>query len=286
MRHPEMPIMRHGKSGLVRDTLGLRSALLRDTLCLVFLLALAGPALAGPAAPREVGRVTALQGRAFAAVADQAPRRLDCGDAVHEGERLFTDVDARLVVQAGSGAELHLASIGVLALRRAADGSLVSDLERGGVRIRHAAEQPQGRVATPAGLEALEAADVEVVRVGPDVRICEWSHAGMAACRLIQARGRSSWLEDAGPRLPLGLADVCGWKREIRSLVTAADFAAPLPVSTGAAAAGFEPELEVEAPCSGDDCGGGTPTLPDPIEFGDGRILTVAPAPIAIPPFP
>lgn len=232
----------------------------------------------------EVGRVVALQGRAVAVAPGQEPRVLDCGDAIHPDEQLITDRSARLVVDTTEGPELHLAPAGRLQLFRDAEGALVHAVERGALRILGDADRPL-RVATPAGVDRLRGPDVEIVRIGPDVRICIWDATDRAECRLVQTGGRAGWLEDAVPRVSLALRDVCGWKRELQALYTPQDFLEPPPVASGPTSWGLAiAQDEIELACSGDDCGGGdglAPQVPSEPE----RILSVAQPPIAIPSF-
>ncbi len=248
-------------------------------------------ALQGPAqAAEEVGRVASVEGQATAAAPGEEPRALRCGDPVFADERVVTGAAAGLRIETLNGAELQLGAGSGLHMNLA-HGELTHHLHRGVLRVWDGRPAPGVRIAGPGGSEVAHAGDVEIVRVGPDVRVCEWLDAGLASCRLLQANGRASWLEDASPRSLLALGDGCGWKLGLRGLYSPADFLTAAPVSAGpgdeALAFDFD---DHDPPCSGDECGGGTggpgpgvtpvdPTDPE-------RVLTVAPAPIGIPPFP
>ena len=262
----------------------------RQTLAWFALLPFVLPATAMAGADAaQLGRVGGLEGRALGILPGHEARVLECGDPIHEGERVITEGDSRVVVITDPGPEVHLAASSQVVLRRSDAGELMSRVLHGGLRLLDGRAQPRHFVATPAGYEAVSASDVELVHSGPDsLRICQWSPRGLGTCHQLGPMGRKSWLHDAIPSLDLTLQDVCAWKREIHGLFRVADFATPPPVSSGPGHPAFEPEPEFEPACQGDECSGGPPIVPDPMDpepFGDPRVLTVAPPPIGIPDF-
>jgi len=238
---------------------------------MLWLFALAG--LAGGLAPLparadsaiELGRVVAVDGLATATTQGLPARPLVCGDAIHADERLETGLGSRLVI-ARDGRHVHLGPQSLWIVRRDEAGEALSTLLRGDARILDGRDRPEGRIATAAGTLRSEAVDLELRRLADgSLQLCDWSQGLQGSCRRIDAAG-GVWPSVAeGPRLDLGIRDLCPWQG--REGFVVADFMSTPPVSSPPAAA-FEPELvpelDPEEPgCAGDECTS-PPDLPDP----------------------
>jgi hypothetical protein len=243
---------------------------------------LAALALAAPAQAAELGHVVAVEGRATAFRPGQAERVLVCGDPIHEDERLATAPGARLVI-ASDAHHAHLGPEAELVLGRAAEGALEIALARGTVRLLAADAKPLSLVATPAGWARLAGSDLELVRSASGaLRVCDWT-TGVAGCHEVDLAGGLHAVVEEGPRLDLGLGELCEWRPQ-EDGIRLADFSQPAPA--GAETGGpqpFDPERDPGRPCDGDECRGFVPDLPafDPTE--DDRVLTVAQPPPALP---
>ena len=250
----------------------------RRILPFLSLALLASPALAASSPPApggaEIGHVVAVEGRATATIPGQLARVLVCGDPVYEDERLATERGARLVV-ARDGRHVHLGPESLMVQRNGLDERPLAVLLRGSARLLDTAAAPLAHVATSAGTLRFAAPDVELRRLATGaLQICDWSRGTGAACRRFEPSGQIQPVAEEGPRLDLGIRNVCEW--DSRDGVWWADFASPPPVAARPESP-FEPEFEPPEPgCAGDEC---TPSV-DPPEV---IIYTVAPPIIFIP---
>lgn len=226
----------------------------RRIVPLLLLLALPAAPAAAEDAP-EVGHVVAIGGRVTATYPGAPDRVLACGDPVHEGERLASERGAHVVV-ARDGRHAHLGGDGRMVLRRDADGVVQTALLRGSVRLLDTADAPAARVAGAFGTLSFPSPDLEVRRLASgDLRICDWSATGGSTCQQIDPAGRARAVVEEGPRLDLGIRDLCAWPRE---RVAWTDFVSAPPVASPPASGAFEPEFDPDEPgCAGDEC---TPT--------------------------
>jgi len=222
------------------------------------LLAFAGlavalaPATAWADAAAELGRVVAVDGLATATLPGQPARTLVCGDAIHADERLETSLGSRLVI-ARDGRHVHLGPRSLWVVRQDEQGESLSTLLRGDARVLDGSDRPEGWIATAAGSLRSDAADLELHRL-PDgsLQLCDWSQGPQGHCRRIDAAGQVWPSVAEGPRLDLGIRDLCPWQS--RKGFVVADFTSTPPVASPAAAP-FELEPDpVEPGCSGDEC--------------------------------
>ncbi|MBW2313538.1 MAG: hypothetical protein JRH10_05030 [Deltaproteobacteria bacterium] len=228
------------------------------TLCLLSLFA--SPAGADPAWLGDesvAGHVVAVEGRAIATIPGEPSRVLVCGDPVYADERLATERGARLVV-ARDGRHLHVGPESLMVLRHAADGQRRTVLVRGHARVIDSRALPESRFATPAGVLHTAAPDVELRRfANGELQICDWS-TREAACHTVGLDGLAKRSVEEGPRLDLGIRNLCPWQP--REGVVVADFLSTPHVAAGPETP-FEPEDDPTEPgCSGDDCN--SPELP------------------------
>lgn len=134
---------------------------------------------AANAAPAAVGEVTSISGAVSAVRGGDAPRALQCGDSVFEGESVVTAPGAGAGLLLGSDLLATLGESSSLALARTPAGTPDATLARGSVRVIDARES-----AAPARLAAGNAAaqvrggDSEAFvlaeKAGGYAMFCEW----------------------------------------------------------------------------------------------------------------
>lgn len=247
----------------------LRSLLALATLGLAPVAAYAGsPARAPHEAAVEVGHVVGIDGLATATTPGRGTRTLTCGDPIHAGERIETQTGSRLVI-ARDGRHVHLGPGSLWIVHRDGSDPDLSLLLRGDARVLDARDLPVSRIATSAGPLRSEAADLELHRrADGSLEICDWSQGLHGTCRRIDREGRVWPSVSEGPRLDLGIGELCPWHE--RGGFAVADFTSTPPVSAPpAGGTGIEIEPDPEEPgCVGDECTPGPELPPEhPIEW-------------------
>ena len=184
---------------------------------------LATPALAA----ERLGTVVSVQGPVHAEAADGSRRLLQCGDAIHTGDRVALAGDARLgVLAADVYSQVEPSS--TVAFARAAAGGPAVALESGRVRVvdtRAVAGAPHHELRTPDAVAVGLAGDSEAYvleeKGGAYSMVCEWAEplqvsrsdeqvtADAERCAIARER-EPLYLSDAHPeRIALAERGVC-----------------------------------------------------------------------------